>query len=186
MCLILYAFLESAVADRIGMAAWLLWSGVAMRVEWCRLVTWCCKMHCNGCMNVAWGLCWAGIRSTKPCTLPVKWLQPAMKGTSRGGHGCGRSGRNGFRSVFLQRVVGPVCIVLCVSWICGCRSQLNGCMIVVIWRCHVCREMQVCYMMLQNVLQWLHECFMGLVLGRKPEHKTMYFSVRVRLRSFRR
>ena len=29
----------------------------------------------------------------------------------------------------------------------------------------------------QNALYWLHECCMGLVLGRKPEHETLYFSV---------
>ena len=29
-------------------------------------------MHCNGCMNVAWGLCWGGSRSTKPCIFPCK------------------------------------------------------------------------------------------------------------------
>ena len=28
--------------------------------------------HCNGCMNVAWGLCWGGSRSTKPCVFPRK------------------------------------------------------------------------------------------------------------------
>ena len=28
----------------------------------------------------------------------------------------------------------------------------NGCMIVVIWCCHVCRDLQVCYVMLRNVL----------------------------------
>ena len=28
----------------------------------------------------------------------------------------------------LQRVVVPVCVVLCGSWSCGCRSQCNGCM----------------------------------------------------------
>ena len=31
--------------------------------------------------------------------------------------------------------------------------------------------------MLQNALGWLHERCMGLVLGRKPEHKTVCFSV---------
>ena len=30
------------------------------------------KMHCDGCMNVAWGLCWGGSRSTKPCVFPGK------------------------------------------------------------------------------------------------------------------
>ena len=31
--------------------------------------------------------------------------------------------------------------------------------------CHVRREMQVCDVMLQNTLSWLHGCSMGLVLG---------------------
>ena len=26
----------------------------------------------NGCMNVAWGLCWGGSRSMKPCVFPCK------------------------------------------------------------------------------------------------------------------
>ena len=34
----------------------------------------------------------------------------------------------------LQRVVVPVCVVLCGSWISGCRLQWNGCFIV----CHGC------------------------------------------------
>ena len=68
-------------ADRIGVAAWLLSSGVAMCVE--RLLRWCCETYCNGCMNVAWALFWGGSWwSTKPCFFRVKWLQPAMKGTS--------------------------------------------------------------------------------------------------------
>ena len=30
-------------------------------------------MHCNdGCMNVAWGLCWGGSRSTKPSVFPCE------------------------------------------------------------------------------------------------------------------
>ena len=66
-CSCVRSSMQSAVADRIGMAAWLLWSGVAMRVERCRFVTWCCKTHCNGCMNVAWILFWGGSRGTKPC-----------------------------------------------------------------------------------------------------------------------
>ena len=30
---------------------------------------------------------------------------------------------------------------------------------------------------LQIALEWLHECCMGFVLGRKPEHETLCFSV---------
>ena len=42
-------------ANRFAMAAW-------MR-------TWCCKTHCNGCMNVAWASFWGGGRSTKPYAI---------------------------------------------------------------------------------------------------------------------
>ena len=40
---------------------------------------------------------------------------------------CGRSGRDWFLCV-LQQVAVPVCVVLCVSCSCGCRSHWNGCM----------------------------------------------------------
>ena len=43
----------------------------------------------------------------------------------------------------LQRVVVPLCVVLCVSWSCGGKSHWNGCMIVVIWYCHVRRCMRI-------------------------------------------
>ena len=33
---------------------------------------WCCKTHCNGCMNVAWGWFWGGSRSAKQCVFPCK------------------------------------------------------------------------------------------------------------------
>ena len=29
-----------------------------------------CRLHCNGCMNVAWSMFWGGSRSTKPCVFP--------------------------------------------------------------------------------------------------------------------
>ena len=34
------------------------------------------------CMHVAWAMFWGGSWSTKPCFFRIKWLQPAMKGTS--------------------------------------------------------------------------------------------------------
>ena len=123
-------------------------------IDTCRFATWCCETHCNGCMNVAWGLCPGGSRSTKPILFfRVKWLQPAMKGTS-----CVRRLR--LRSFHPRMCSSSVfcnewlflCVVLCVSWICGCRSQWNGCMIVVIWCCHVRRYVQVCDVMLPNAL----------------------------------
>ena len=36
------------------------------------------------------------------------------------------------------------------------------------------RFLNVC---LQIALEWLHECCMGYVVGRKPEHETLRFSV---------
>ena len=47
----------------------------------------------------------------------VKWPQPAMKGIPRlcGGCSCGRFCRELFLLCVLQRVVVPVCVVLCVS-----------------------------------------------------------------------
>ena len=58
------------VADRIGMAAWLLSFGVATSVDRCRFATGCCETQCSGCMNVAWAMFWGGSRSTKPCVFP--------------------------------------------------------------------------------------------------------------------
>ena len=49
-----------------------IWCCHACSVERCRFATGWCEAHCNGCMNVAWGLCWGGSRSTKPCVFPCK------------------------------------------------------------------------------------------------------------------
>ena len=67
----------------------------------------------------------------------------------------------------------------------------NGCSCVV-------SSMRFLKLWLQMALEWLHECCMGFVLGRKPEHETLFFRVkwlqpamkgtssvrRLRLRSF--
>ena len=63
-----------------------------------------CRSHWNGCMNVAWAKFWGGSRSTKPCVFPRK--------VAAGGD---RSGRDWFLLCVLQRMVVPVCVVLCVS-----------------------------------------------------------------------
>ena len=122
-CVVLCVSWKSVVEGRIGMAAWLLSSGVAMRVERFMFATGCCETYCNGCMNFAWALFWGGSRSTKPCIFPCKVLQPAMKGTCVCGRcGCGRSGRDGFLLCVLQRAVVSACVVLCVSW----KSVVEG------------------------------------------------------------
>ena len=74
----LLGVLQRGDANRIVMAAW--------------MCTWCCKTHCNGCMNVAWDLCGEGSRSTKPYVFPC----------------------NRFLLSILQRVVGRVCVCVCV------------------------------------------------------------------------
>ena len=68
-----------------------------------------------------------------------RWKVPRLCG----GCGWGRlDASNWFLLCGLQRVAVPVCVVLCVSWICGCRSHWIGCMIAVIWCCHVRRCMR--------------------------------------------
>ena len=81
----------------------------------------------------------------------VKWLQPAMKGTS-----CVRRLRLGS---FRTRVVRPS---MCLA--------TSGCSCVR-WSMHFLK------LWLQIALEWLHECCMSDVLGRKPEHETLCFSV---------
>ena len=154
LCAWFYAVLESLVADCIGMAAWLSSSDVATCVDRCRFATGCCKTHCNGCMNVAWALFWGGSRSTKPCVFPCKL---AAAGDERylvcaAVAAAVVSCANLFLLCVLQRVVASVCVVLCGSWISGCRLHWNGCMIVVMLCHHVHRDMRVRHVMLQNAL----------------------------------
>ena len=97
-----------------------------------RVATSCCKTHCNGCMNVAWALFWGGSRSKKPCIyFRVKWLQPAMKGTS-----CVRRLRFGS---FRGQSVPPLC------------SAMSG------FSC-VRSSMRFLNLWLQIALEWLHDC----------------------------
>ena len=99
-------------------------------------------------MNVAWAMFWGGSRSTKPCVFPCK---VAAAGDER--YLVCAAGAAAVVCAFLlcvlQQVVVPVCVVLCVF--------------LKLW--------------LQIALEWLHECCMGYVLGRKPEHETLCFSV---------
>ena len=57
LCASFYAFLEVVVADRVGMAAWLLSFGVVLCGERFGVAAWCCKTHCNGCFKVAGLIC---------------------------------------------------------------------------------------------------------------------------------
>ena len=76
----------------------------------------------------------------------VKWLQPAMKGTS-----CVRRVRLGSFGSFY---------VFCNN---GCSCVRSSMRLLKLW--------------LQIALEWLHECCMPCVVGRKPEHETLCFSV---------
>ena len=94
-----------------------------------------CRSHWNGCMMLH-GLCFgeeAGARNR--VFFRVKWLQPAMKGTS-----CVRRVRLGSAGrFFLPQCNGGlkllwVCLCVCVVIVCfgisGCRSHWNGCMML--------------------------------------------------------
>ena len=80
------------------------------------------------------------------CFFRVKWLQPAMKGTS-----CVRRVRLGSFGSFY---------VFCNN---GCSCVRSSMRFLKLW--------------LQIALEWLHECCMPCVVGRKPEHETLRFSV---------
>ena len=73
----------------------------------------------------------------------VKWLQRAKKRTS--------SVRLGS---FHARIVPPICFAT-IGGSCACSS------------------MRFLKLLLQIALEWLHECCMGYILGRKQEQETL-------------
>ena len=95
---------------------------------------------------------WGGSRSTKPCVFPCK---VAAAGDER----------------YLVCATGAVWIV----------SMFNRFFLCVLHRVVVCvcvrSSMRFLNLCVQIALEWLHECCMGYVLGRKPEHETLCFSV---------
>ena len=91
-----------------------------------------------------------GSRSTKPCVFCLKWLQPAMKGTS--------SMRRVRLGSFHARIVPPM------------RFPTSGCSCVR-------SSMRFLKLWLQIALEWLHECCMGFWV-RKPQHDTLFFRVK--------
>ena len=124
------------------MAASLSSFDVATCVDRCGFATGCCETHCNGCMNVAWAMFWGGSRSTKPCVFPCKVAAADDERylvCATGAAGVVSCANWFLLYVFCNEWLCPVCVVLCVSWSCGCRSHWNGCFIVVIWMCHVRR-----------------------------------------------
>ena len=85
-----------------------------------------CRSHWNGCMNVACCVLWGGSRSTKPCVFPCKVA--AAGGERYLVCAAVAAAVCLVPSMCFATMVVPVCVVLCVSWSCGCRSHWNGCM----------------------------------------------------------
>ena len=96
------------------------------------------------CMGYVWG----GSRGTKPCVFRLKWLQPAMKGTS--------SVRRVRLGSFHARIVPPM------------RFPSSGCSCVR-------SSMRFLKLWLQIALEWLHECCMGF-LGQEAAARHLVFS----------
>ena len=100
-------------------------------------------------MNVAWAMFWGGSRSTKPCVFPCK----VAAGDDE-------------RYLVCAAVAAAVVPDAIGSFYVFCN---NGCSCVR-------SSMPFLKLWLLIALEWLHEC-MGYVLGRKPEHETLCFSV---------
>ena len=109
-----------------------------------------CWSHWNGCVNVAWAMFWGGSRSTKPCFFPCK----VAAGDDE-------------RYLVCAAVAAAVVPDAIGSFYVFCN---NGCSCVR-------SSMRFLKLWLQIALEWLRECCMGYVLGRKPEHETLCFSV---------
>ena len=107
-------FLLSVLQRRIVMAAW--------------MCTWCCKMHYNGCMNVAWGLCSGGSRSTKPCVFPCKVAAAGDEGYLLCAAGAVWIVSRSIGSSSLSARVDANRNVM-AAWMCTwcCKTHCNGC-----------------------------------------------------------
>ena len=118
------------------------------------------------------GLCFgeeAGARNL--VFFRVKWLQPAMKGTSSVR---GRFCRELFLLCVLQQVVVPVCVVLCVSWSCGCWSHWHGCMNVA-WAVYWSGCIQAAIVICQQIFSILALVIFVLKFLSKIASKSSFF-----------
>ena len=109
-----------------------------------------CRLHWNGCMNVAWAMLWGGSRSTKPCVFP-----------------CKVAGGNDERYLVCATVAAAVVPDAIGSSYGFCKNSCSC----------VRSSMRVLKLWLQIALEWRLQCCMGYVVGRKPEHETVCFSV---------
>ena len=102
-------------------------------------------------MNVAWAMFWGESRSTKPCVFPCK----VAAGDDERYLVCATGA-----AAVVPDAIGSFYMCFATS---GCSCVRSSMRFLKLW--------------LQIALEWLHECCMGYVLGRKPEHETVYFSV---------
>ena len=132
-----------------------------------------CRLHWNGCMNVAWAMLWGGSRSTKPCVFP-----------------CKVAGGDDERYLVCATVAAAVVPDAIGSSYVFCKNSCSC----------VRSSMRFLKLWLQIALEWLHECCMGYVCGEEAGARNLVFfrvkwlqpamkgtsSVRrLRLRSFR-
>ena len=100
-------------------------------------------------MNVACRVFWGGSRSTKPCVFPCK---VAAAGDER--------------------------YLVCAAVAAGVPDAFGSFYVFCNNGCSCVRSsMRFLKLWLQIALEWLHECCMPCVVGRKPEHETLCFSV---------
>ena len=116
----------------------------------------------RSCMNVACSVLWGGSRSGMAASRShglscgeeagarnLVFFRVKWLHATMQGATCGW-GR------FMRELVPPLC-----SATSGCVCLRSSMLFLKLW--------------LQIALEWLHECCMGFVLGRKPEHETLYF-----------
>ena len=103
-------------------------------------------------MNVAWAMLWGGSRSTKPCVFP-----------------CKVAGGDDERYLVCATVAAAV-VPDAIGSSYGFCKNLCSC---------VRSSMRFLQLWLQIALEWLHECCMDYVVGRKPEHETLFFPCKV-------
>ena len=112
---------------------WSCFGCVSVCVVLCVFWSCGCRSHWNGCLNVAWAMLWGGSRSTKPRVFPCKVAAAGDESYLVCAAGAAAVGLSFFSC---RTVTVPwscfgcvsVCVVLCVSWICGCGSHWNGCL----------------------------------------------------------
>ena len=145
------AVAAAVVPDAIDFPMCLARIFIPVCVVLCVSLSCACRSHWNGCMNVAWAMLWGGSQSTKPRVFPCK--VPA-----------GDDER-----YLVCAAVAAAVVPDAIGFSYGFFKNLCSCV-----RNFSMRFLKLC---LQIALEWLHECCMVHVVGRKPEHETLCFSV---------